>query len=177
MIDLNSPEFYTIAFVVAMAMLAFFFGHREKRPPSTYIVQLTTTPVEKEETTDQSEFPQGDSHHNAQLLAEEESEDLLIMEPIGGGRIQVHRTGLALGDEETINLVITVQEEQCTIIEKKGVKRRRAVPQPVTGEATLKCLRPGTKYRVRYESQLTSAWASFTLDTASPIPINISLKY
>ena len=177
MIDLNSPEFYTIAFVVAMAMLAFFFGHREKRPPSTYIVQLTTTPVEKEETTDQSEFPQGDSHHNAQLLAEEESEDLLIMEPIGGGRIQVHRTGLALGDEETINLVITVQEEQCTIIEQTGVKRRRAVPQPVTGEATLKCLRPGTKYRVRYESQLTSAWASFTLDTASPIPINISLKY
>ena len=177
MIDLNSPEFYTIAFVVAMAMLAFFFGHREKRPPSTYIVQLNTTPVEKEETTDQSESSQGDSHHNSQLLAEEESEDLLIMEPIGGGRIQVRRAGLALGEEETVNLVITVQEEQCTIIEKKGIKRRRAIPQPVTGEATLKCLRPGTKYRVRYESQLTSAWASFTLDTASPIPINISLKY
>ena len=177
MIDLNSPEFYTIAFVVAMAMLAFFFGHREKRPPSTYIVQLNTTPVEIEETTEQSESSASDSRQNAQLLAEEESEDLLIMEPIGGGRIQVRRTGLSLGDEETINLVITVQEEQCTIIEKKGIKRRRAIPQPVTGETTLKCLRPGTKYRVRYESQLTSAWASFTLDTASPIPINISLKY
>ncbi len=177
MIDLNSPEFYTIAFVVAMAMLAFFFGHREKRPPSTYIVQLFTTPVEKEETTDQSESSTSDSHQNTQLLSEEESEDLLIMEPLGGGSIQVSRSGLSLGDEETVNLVITVQEEQCTIIEKKGIKRRRAIPQPVTGEATLKCLRLGTKYRVRYESQLTSAWASFTLDTASPIPINISLKY
>lgn len=177
MIDLNSPEFYTIAFVVAMAMLAFFFGHREKRSPSTYIVQLTTTPVEKEDATDQSESSASDSRQNAQLLSDEESEDLLIMEQIGGGRIQVSRTGLALGDEETVNLVITVQEEQCTIIEKKGIKRRRAIPQPVTGEATLKCLRPGTKYRVRYESQLTSAWASFTLDTASPNPINISLKY
>ena len=174
MIDLNSPEFYTIAFVVAMALLAFFFGHREKRPPSTYIVQLNTTPVEKEETTDQSE----PSQENSQLLAaEEESKDLLIMEPIGGGRIQVRRTGLSLGDEETANLVITVQEEQCTIIEKKGVKRRKAVPQPVTGDAMLKCLRPGTKYRIRYESQLTSAWASITFDTASPIPIKVTLKY
>ena len=178
MIDLNSPEFYTIAFVVAMAMLAFFFGHREKRPPSTYIVQLNTTPVEKEETTEQSESSQGECHQNSQLLADEEdSEDLLIMEPLGGGRIQVRRTGLSLGDEETANLVITVQEEQCTIIEKKGVKRRRAVPQPVTGEATLRCLRPGTKYRIRYESQLTSAWASFTFDTASPIPVKVTLKY
>lgn len=177
MIDINSPEFYTISFVVAMAMLAFFFGNREKRPPSTYIVQLTTTPVEKEETTDQSESSASDSRQNAQLLAEEESEDLLIMEPLSGGRIQVRRTGLSLGDEETINLVITVQEEQCTIIEKKGVKRRRAVPQPVTGEATLRCLRPGTKYRIRYESQLTSAWASFIFDTASPIPVKVTLKY
>ena len=178
MIDLNSPEFYTIAFVVAMALLAFFFGHREKRPPSTYIVQLTTTPVEKEETTDQSDASQGVSHQNSQLLAdEEESEDLLIMEPLSGGHIQVRRTGLSLGDEETINLVITVQEERCTIIEKKGVKRRRAVPQPVTGEATLKCLRPGTKYRIRYESQITSAWATFTFDTTSAVPVTVSLKY
>ena len=178
MIDLNSPEFYTIAFVVAMALLAFFFGHREKRPPSTYILQLATTPVEKEETTDQSDASQGESHQNSQLLADEkETEDLLIMEPISGGRIQVLRTGLSLGDEETVNLIITVQEEQCTIIEKKGVKRRRAVPQSITGEATLKCLRPGTKYRIRYESQLTSAWASFTFDTASPIPVKVTLKY
>lgn len=178
MIDLNSPEFYTIAFVVTMALLVLFFGHREKQPPSTYIVQLNTSPVEQEGTSEQSESSTSGNNAISQSLAvEAESEDVLIMEPIGGGHVQVHRTGLALGDEETVNLVITVQEDQCTIIEKKGIKRRRAVPQAVTGEATLKCLRPGTKYRVRYESQLTSAWASFTLDTASPIPVKASLKY
>ena len=110
MIDLNSPEFYTIAFVVAMAIVAFMLGHREKQPPS-------------------------------------------------------------------INLVITIQEEKCTIVEKKGVKRRRCVGEPVTGEATLKCLRPGNKYRIRYESQLTSAWANFTLDTTRPVPVTVALRY
>ena len=153
MISLNSPEFYTIAFVVVMALLVMFLGHREKRPPSTYIVPLTTTPDEGE------------------------SDDVLCMEPQDGGRVLLSRTGLSLGAEETINLVITIQEDHCTIIEKKGLKRRKAVPSPVTGEASLKCLRPGTKYRVRYESQLTSTWASFTLDTASSVPLRVTLKY
>ena len=153
MISLNSPEFYTIAFVVVMALLVMFLGHREKRPPSTYIVQLATTPDE------------GDS------------DDVLCMEPQDGGMVLLSRTGLSLGAEETINLVITIQEDHCTIIEKKGVKRRGAVGEPVTGEATLKCLRPGTKYHVRYESQLTSTWASFTFDTAAPMPLKVNLKY
>lgn len=153
MISLNSPEFYTIAFVVVMALLVMFLGHREKRPPSTYIVQLATTPDEGE------------------------SDDVLCIEPQDGGRVLLSRTGLTLGAEETINLVITIQEDHCTIIEKKGLKRRKAVPRPVTGEASLKCLRPGMKYRVRYESQLTSTWASFTLDTASPVPLRVTLKY
>ena len=155
MIDLNSPEFYTIAFVVAMAIVAFMLGHREKQPPSTYIVQLATTPV-----TDQ-----------------EEADDIVCLEPTDNGRIRLRRTGLTLGEEETINLVITIQEEKCTIVEKKGVKRRRSVGEPVTGEATLKCLRPGNKYRIRYESQLTSAWANFTLDTTRPVPVTIALRY
>ena len=34
--DLNSPEFYTIAFVVAMALVALLMGHREKGPASTH---------------------------------------------------------------------------------------------------------------------------------------------
>ncbi len=151
--DLHSPEFYTIAFVVAMALVALLIGRREKQPPSTYIAQLTTTPVEGED------------------------EDVLCLEPIDGGRIRLTRTGLTLGDEETINLVITIQEEHCSIVEKKGVRRRRAVGEPVAGEATLKCLRPGTKYRIRYESQITSAWATFTFDTTSATPVTVSLKY
>ena len=151
--DLNSPEFYTLAFVVAMALVALLMGRREKDPPSTHIVQLVTTPDE------------------------EGADDVVCMEPIDGGRIRLTRTGLSLGTEETINLVITIQEDHCSIVEKKGLKRRGAVAEPVSGEAVLKCLRPGNKYRIRYESQLTSAWASFTLDTTSPTPITAPLKY
>jgi len=151
--DLNSPEFYTIAFVVAMALVALLMGHREKQPPSTHIVQLLTE------------------------AGEESDPDVVTMEPMENGRLQVRRTGIALGAEETVNLVITIQEDNCTIIEKKGIKRRSAIAQPVVGEAVLKCLRPGLKYRMRYESQLTSAWATFTLDTTSPHPIKATMKY
>lgn len=151
--DLNSPEFYTIAFVVAMALVALLMGHREKQPPSTHIIQLTTAPDDGE------------------------ADDVLCLEPMDRGRIHLTRTGLSLGAEETINLVITIQEEHCTIVEKKGIKRRRSVGEPVSGEATLKWLRPGTKYRIRFESQITSAWASFTFDTTSPTPVTIPLKY
>ena len=147
MISLNSPEFYTIAFVVAMALLAMFLGHREKQPPSTYIVPLATTPVEKEETTQQSD-PEGgcpQTVQNNQVSRDQSCPDVLCLEPQDGGRVLLSRTGLTLGAEETINLVITIQEDHCTIIEKKGLKRRGAVGEPVTGQATLKCLRPGMK--------------------------------
>ena len=154
--DLNSPEFYTIAFVVAMALVALLIGKREKQPPSTYIVQLTTAP------------------------GEADAEDTLRIDPMEGGRIRLTRAGITLGDEETVNLVITIQEENCTIIEKKAGGRRTkrsAERHPVSGEASLKCLKPGTKYKMRYESQLTSAWTTFTLDTASPSATQVTLRY
>ena len=178
--DFNSPEFYTIAFVVAMALIALLMGKREKRPPSTYIVQLTTTPASAEE------------------------DDVVTIEAVDGGRIRITRTGIMVVPEDTVNLVITIQEDNCTIIEKrgakrtqrrassdtaetqssstdqaeknKGVKHRKAVPEPASGEALIKGLRP-TKYKVRYESQLTSAWATFTLDAASPQPTQVTLRY
>lgn len=176
MISLNSSEFYTLAFVVVMALVGLIFVRREKQPPSTYIIQLATVPVGEE----QSESSPGGNHPSPQCGQSStlgETPDVLCLEPMEGGRIRLARTGLALGVEETINLVITVQEETCSIVEKKGLRRRSAVPVPVTGEAMLGCLRPGTKYRVRYESQVTSTWASFTLDTASPVPIEVPLKY
>lgn len=153
MIDLHSPEFYTMAFVVAMALIALLIGRNEKKPPSTYIIQLTTAADE------------GDN------------DDTLCLTPMDGGTVQLTRTGFSLGEEETVNLVINIQEERCSIVEKKGIKRRKAIGAPMTGTATLKCLRPGIRYRVRYESQLTSSWATFNFDTASPNPVNVTLKY
>lgn len=152
--DINSPEFYTLAFVVAMALMALLMGRREKRPPSTYIEQLHTVPDD-----------------------DPEAEDILYLEPAEGGKMLLRRTGITLGAEETANLVITIQEDNCSIVEKKGVRKRGVKGEPVKGEARLKCLRPGHKYRVRYESQLTSAWASFTLDTNKRDTLQIPLKY
>ena len=151
--DLNSPEFYTLAFVVAMALVALLMGHREKGPASTHIVQLSATPAE-----------------------EEADDDTLRMSRVDGGRVLISREGLMLGDEETINLVFTIRDDECTIFEKKGIKRRGVIGVPCKGEVTVKCLRP-MKYHIHYESQVTSRWATFTYDASSPDEKQITLNY
>lgn len=153
MIDLNSPEFYTIAFVVAMALVALLMGRSDKKPPSTYIFQLVTTP---DETAD--------------------SDDTVRLEPLDGGKVKISRSGITLQTDETVNLVFTIRDDECLILEKKGVRRRGAQGFPVTGEVTVKCFRP-IKYRVKYESQLTSSWARFTFDASSPDGVTATLKY
>lgn len=155
--DINSVEFYTLAFVVAMALVALLMGRTEKRPPSTYIVQLDTADAE-----------------------DAEAEDTVTLEPSSERKaVLLKRSGISLAPDETVNLVITIQEDHCTIVEKKGRKNRvKGIEgDPVTGEAVLKCLRPNCKYRMRYESQLTSTWATFTLDTASPTTRVVKLNY
>ena len=151
--DLNSPEFDTLAFVVAMALVALLMGQRDKGPASTHIVQLLTTPVD-----------------------EETEDDTLRMACVGGGRVLFSRQGLMLGADETVNLVFTIRGDECTILEKKGVKRRGVIGVPCKGEVTVKCLRP-IKYHIRYESQVTSRWASFTFDAASTSEKQVSLGY
>ena len=154
--DLNSPEFYTLAFVVAMALVALLMGTRDKGQASTHIVQLITSPVEADD--------------------EPVDDDELLMRHEGNGKVLICRQGMTLGAEETINLVITIRDDECNILEKKGVKRRGMVGEPVKGQVTVKCLRP-IKYRVRYESQVTSRWASFTYDAASSQEKRVSLNY
>ena len=153
--DLNSPEFYTLAFVVAMALVAMLMGTRDKGQASTHIFQLMTSPLEDDESSD---------------------DDKLLMRNEGNGKVLIHRQGMTLGDEETINLVFTIRDDECNILEKKGVKRRGVVGTPVQGQVTVKCLRP-IKYRVRYESQVTSRWASFTFDAASSQEKQVLLNY
>lgn len=154
--DITSVEFYTLAFVVAMALVALLMGRTEKKPPSTYIVQLMTN-ISDEET---------------------EAEDTVLLQPTAG-TVQLKRTGISIAPEDTVNLVITVQEDSCSIVEKKGRKSRSKgiVGDPAIGEAVLKCLRPGTKYHMRYESQLNSTWATFTLDTSSQEPRLVKLNF
>ena len=152
--DLNSPEFYTIAFVVAMALVALLMGHREKGPASTHIVQLSTTAADADGSDD----------------------DTVRLRHVGGGKVLISREGLLLAPEETINLVFTIRDAECSILEKKGVKRRNAIGDSVKGEVTVKFLRP-MKYHIRYESQVTSRWASFTYDATSSQEKKVSLDY
>ena len=151
--DINSVEFYTIAFVVAMALIALLMGRSEKQPPSTYIIQLATAEANGDE------------------------EDTVRFEPTADGRVCIRRTGLMLGPEETINLVFNIRDEQCHIVEKKGIKRRGSIGVPVTGEVTVKWLKPGHKYRIRYESQVTSTWAMLNYDTSSSQPTQATLNF
>lgn len=151
--DITSVEFYTLAFVVAMAIVAMMLGRRERGIPSTHIVQLVTSPSD-----------------------DESEEDTLLLERLDNGRVRIRRTGLTLVPDETVNLVFTIRGEQCTIVEKKGIKKRGTVGSPVTGEVTVKCLRP-VKYSMRYESQVMSTWATFNYDAASPEPKQVVLTY
>lgn len=152
--DLNSPEFYTIAFVVAMALVALLMGQRDKGPASTHIVQLPTT-VADDDSND---------------------EDTVRLRHVGGGKVLISREGLYLAPEETINLVFTIRDSECSILEKKGVKQRNAIGESVKGEITVKFFRP-MKYHMRYESQVTSRWASFTYDASSSQEKTVSLDY
>lgn len=151
--DINSPEFYTIAFVVAVALVVLLMGRVEKGPASTFIAPLDTR-------------PDGDAGDG----------DLLTLQPLDNGKVKITRTGLMLGPGETVNLVFTIRGEECSIVEKKGVKRRGEPGEPVCGEASVKWLRRGTRYRIRYESQVTSAWATFAFNTADGQARQVQLK-
>lgn len=150
--DFNSVEFYTLAFVVAMALVALLMGRIEKSPPSTYIVQLGTIPDD------------------------DDSADVVRMQVSDNGRVMIFRAGLSLAPDETINLVFTIRGDECTIVEKKGVKRRGSTGVPVKGQVMVKFLKP-IKYKIRYESQLTSSWASFTFDASAHDQKEVYLKY
>lgn len=156
--DITSVEFYTLAFVVAMALIALLMGRTEKNPPSTYIVQLLTNDTD----------------------VDAEAEDTVSLQPTDtSSAVLLKRTGISIVPGDTVNLVINVQEDNCTIVEKKGRKSKSKgiMGDPVTGETVLKCLRPGIKYRMRYESQLNSTWATFTLDMSSQEPRLIKLNF
>ena len=53
---------------------------------------------------------------------------------------------------------------------------KRAAPSSTQSEVTVKCLRP-IKYHMRFDSQVTSTWATFTYDAASQEPKEVKLSF
>ncbi len=151
--DITSVEFYTLAFVVAMALVALLVGRTEARPPSTYIVPLATS------AADGDDVP-----------------DTVSLQP-SGETFVLKRTGINVAPEDTVHLVINIKGDSCSIVEKKGRKSKGSIRETMNGEAVIKCLRPNTKYRMRYESQLNSTWATFSLDTSSSSGRTVKLGF
>lgn len=137
-----------------MALVAMLMGKRDRALPSTHIVQLATT--SDDDYTD--------------------DDDLLTIEAADGGGILIRRKGLSLAPEETVNLVFTISDDNCTIVEKKGVRKRAAASLNVRGQVKVKFLRP-IKYHIRYESHVTSAWATFSYDASAAQSLSVTLKY
>jgi len=156
--DVGSIEFYTVAFIVAMALVGYFMSRGEKPHASTRVVQLETAPA----------------------LVENDEDILHVQWSQREGTMVLSRCGLRLGEGETANLVVTVAGDRCTIVEKKGRGMRRVSRHAVTGTVTVPWDVDPTVERlhVRYDSQLTSRWAAFVLDvTQDTIDEVVTLRY
>jgi len=151
-----SVEFYTLAFVVAMAVVGYLISRNDKSAKSTHIVQLDTNLV----------------------TSTDNQNDILRLQPQRDGSILLTRCGLFIAEGETVNLVITIADDKCSIVEKKGIVKRRArAKQPITGSVTLTCLPTGGKLHVRYDSQITSRWVTFTFDPTKATTTIAELRY
>lgn len=151
MIDIHSVEFYVIAFVVAMALVTLLIGQRTHGPATTNIDTLDLTPS----------------------LADEAG--LLTITSSDTDHVTIARTGLPIFEGDTIILVSTVIDDKWHIQEKRATKGRGA-HVAMDGSAQLTFLKPG-RYHVRYDSEVTGQWVTFTHTHRPDSTTNAHLKY
>lgn len=150
MIDFNSPEFYTLALVIAIALVGLLFGERDPGPASTGIAPFTLNPC----VTD--------------------APGRIALHALDDGDVMVLRDGMPVNDGDTVNIVATVVGDKVTIVEKRGVYGRGEA-YSADGTATLSCL-GHRRYHVRYESELTGQWALFTFKNTAGNTVTSHLK-
>lgn len=151
--DINSVEFYALALLVAMALLGLLFGDKPHTPAVTGIAQFKPT------------GPCADPDSATVALA-----------ALPGGNVELLRQGLPLAQGATAFVVATVVDDKMTVVEKQGI-HSVAEPQPQHAVATLDCLPPGRRLHVRYESELTGQWCTFTFTNAQGRTATAQLKY
>ncbi|MBQ3959756.1 MAG: hypothetical protein II592_00460 [Muribaculaceae bacterium] len=148
----HSIEFYTLALLVAFALLALIFGQREKSMPSTYIQAMDLEPGQ-DETGE------------------------LTLTALDDGTVRLRHSGMMLQEGDTVNVVATLADDSLRMVEKKGRKSPlTGTEQPTTGSTLLKFLKE-QQYEVRYESEVTGEWRLFTFVNRSGNVKKISLKY
>ena len=144
--DINSVEFYTIALLVAVALIALLMRQREPEAARTHIVPLDLEPTGEEVPRDDNATPRP-THLRLTALAD--------------GKVALERDALPLRAQETVNLVATVIDDKVTIEEKKGMTAVfNSQEHYYNGSQTLTFL-PFEKVYIRYESQVTGRWAKF----------------
>ena len=94
----HSIEFYTLALLVAFALLALIFGQKDKSPASTYIKALALQDGNGEDSM-------------LELLSHD------------NGDLELRRTGMQLRQDDTVNLVVTLGDGELRVVEKKGADR------------------------------------------------------
>ena len=147
----HSIEFYTLALLVAFALLALIFGQKDQDAMSTYI-----KPMELGDGGDQASELHLISHAD--------------------GALEVRHNGLMLLDGDTVNLVVTVSDSKVRMVEKKGVKGTPGQEKSMAGKVLLDFMRE-QKFVVRYESEVTGEWRRFSYVNREGNEKKISLKY
>lgn len=133
--DVHSVEFYVIAFVVAMALFTLLMGRRERGPATTAIEEFTISP----------------SADDAPGFLELTSVDL--------NRVAVRRTGIPLTPDDEAFVVATRIDDKWQLVEKRTTRMRGITANfDAAAEFTL----PPGRYHVRYDSEITGQWVTFT---------------
>ena len=144
--DINSVEFYTIALLVAVALIALLLRQREPGAARTHIVALDLEPTGEDVPRDDNATPKPTT---------------LRLTALADGKVTLERDSMPLRAQETVNLVATVIGDKVTIEEKKGMTAVfNSQERYYTGSQTLTFL-PLEKVYIRYESQVTGRWAKF----------------
>lgn len=151
MFDIHSIEFYVIAFVVAIALVTLLVGQRDHGEATTNIDTLDLSPSLGGEA------------------------GLLTITSEDTDKVTIRRTGLPVFEGDAVILVSTVIDDKWHIEEKRATKGRGPNAE-MDGTVTVSFLKPD-RYHVRYDSEITGQWCTFT-HTHRPDKVSTAhLKY
>lgn len=144
--DFNSIEFYTIAFILAIALVALLFRQKQWHPAQTHIVPLDLNKTDL----------QVDRDDKKELLPAK-----LRLTALDDGKVMVERENIPLREEETVNLIATVVDDKITIEEKKGMVAALGGREFYSNGCQTLAFIPADKVYIRYESAVAGRWAKF----------------
>lgn len=136
--DATLTLYYTLALVVAFSLLGLIFTRNDSGPAVTNIVALDLHPG-----------------------TETGGIGVVELRSLDSGAVLLSRSGMALHDGETVNLVTSITGDKMKIVEKKGVISTYGEEWPCEASALLGFV-PQRRLNVRYESEVNGQWCTFS---------------